>query len=376
MGDVDRNGHQDVLLLSGDSPPRLFMADGRGGYGQDPSFQPNLTGIEGAVGGQFGDFDLDGDLDLVLLAATHKTEEVGHYLLINNGAGPVRESDAGKDLTETYIGRFHPPVRFAEQPKLPVTRGAVAADLDGDGTLEVLVGRVGDCPELWRLADPPNRRWLEVAPVKTTEGPVATRRPEPSVIGMQIEIKAGPNLQTAAVQSSSGYLGCPPPRAHFGLGDHGKCDYVRLTWPDAVFQSELEVPADQHWEIAKVTRKPSSCPLLFSWDGERFAFVTDILGVGGLGFFVAPDQYAPPDPTEAIRIPAELIEPCGGRYLLRIAEPLEEAVYLDELHLVVYDHPSIWQIYANERFSYSSAPSRWAPDCRRGKDSACGRTRP
>ena len=45
------------------------------------------------------------------------------------------------------------------------------------------------------------------------------------------------------------------------------------------------------------TRKPSSCPVLFSWDGERFAYVTDILGVGGLGFFVSPDRYAPPDPT-------------------------------------------------------------------------------
>ena len=55
-----------------------------------------------------------------------------------------------------------------------------------------------------------------------------------------------------------------------------------------------------------------------------------MLGVGGLGFFVAPDQYAPPDPTEDVRIPPQRIEPRYGRYALRLAEPLEEIVYLGD----------------------------------------------
>ena len=33
--------------------------------------------------------------------------------------------------------------------------------------------------------------------------------------------------------------------------------------------------------VGKVQRKASSCPILFSYDGRRFAFVTDFLGVGG-----------------------------------------------------------------------------------------------
>ena len=154
--------------------------------------------------------------------------------------------------------------------------------------------------------------------------------------------------------SSAGYLGSPPPRVLFGLGENRKADYVRLSWPDAVIQSELEVAADQDWRVVKVSRKPSSCPILFSWNGERFAFVTDILGVGGLGFFVAPGQYARPDPTEDIRIPPKCIAPRAGRYLLRVAEPLEEVTYLDELHLIAYDHPAHLELYPDERFS--SAP--------------------
>jgi hypothetical protein len=170
-------------------------------------------------------------------------------------------------------------------------------------------------------------------------------------VGLLIEIKSGRRLQMARLTSSSGYLGGPPPRAHFGLGQCGKADYVRLWWPDGVLQGELEVAADQHWQVTKVRREPSSCPMLFSFDGERFAFVADFLGTGGLGFFVAPGRYAPPDPTEDVRIPAELIRSQAGRYLLRVAEPLEEVTYFDQLHLVAYDHPTGWEVYPDERFS-------------------------
>jgi hypothetical protein len=116
----------------------------------------------------------------------------------------------------------------------------------------------------------------------------------------------------------------------------------------------MEVAADQAWRIIKVKRKPSSCPLLFSWDGKRFAFVTDFLGVGGVGFFMSPGEYAPPDPTEDVRIPPEAIAPRAGRYRLRVAEPLEEVSYIDELHLLAYDHPDDWELYPDERFTGAS----------------------
>ncbi len=72
-----------------------------------------------------------------------------------------------------------------------------------------------------------------------------------------------------------------------------------------------------------------------------------------MGFFVAPGEYAPPDPTEDVRIPPELVSPRDGRYVMRIAEPLEEVTYLDEAHLVAYDHPADWEVYPDERFAAS-----------------------
>ncbi len=62
-------------------------------------------------------------------------------------------------------------------------------------------------------------------------------------------------------------------------------------------------------------------------------------------------MYAPPDPTEAVRIPPKLVEPHEGRYLLKVTEPLEEITYLDQLHLAVYDHPADWEVYPDERFT-------------------------
>ncbi|MFV2070179.1 MAG: CRTAC1 family protein, partial [Pirellulales bacterium] len=340
LGDVDRNGREDLLLLRGEQPPRLFLQVARGRFAEDTAFSQIADGIGGAVGGLLGDLDLDGDLDLVLLGAGREGQ-TGHRLLINDGKG-----------------RFAPPIAFGPLSRLPDAQGAIRADLDGDGMLELLVARAGARPQLWRAPPPEGRHWLEIIPSTPPQEDI--RWIDPKSVGLLLEVKSGQDLQVASLSSSSGYLGGPPPRAHFGLGQFSQADYVRLTWPDAVLQSELEVPADQRWQVTKVSRKPSSCPVLFSWDGARFAFVSDFLGAGGLGFLVGPDRYATPDPTEDVRIPPRLIEPRGGRYLVRVAEPLEEVAYLDQVHMVVYDHPAAWEIYPDERFTVAGS----APDGR------------
>jgi tetratricopeptide (TPR) repeat protein len=333
LADLDRNGREDVLLLRGPHPPRLYLQVERGGFLEDEAFGHLGRGIGGVSGAITGDLDLDGDPDLVLLSAG-QNESYVHRILMNNGTGS-----------------FAAPVSMGEKSDTPNARGAVAADFDGDGGLEILITKAGATPELWRAPPPGGRHWLSVFPRKSEDKDELWL--EPSALGLTIEIKTGRQLQTTTLTSSSGYLSSPPPRAHFGLGEHEKADYVRLVWSDAMLQNELEVAADQTWQITKVHRKPSSCPILFAWDGERYRFVTDFLGVGGLGFFITPGVYAPPDPTEHIRIPPEKIALKNGRYSLRVAEPLEEVTYFDQLHLIAYDHPSEFEIYPDERFTGS-----------------------
>ncbi|MAE77727.1 MAG: hypothetical protein CMJ85_12765, partial [Planctomycetes bacterium] len=339
VGDVDGNGREDLVLLRGEQPARLFSQVSRGRFEPNAAFDEAMRKSGGAASAALADVDADGRRDLVLLGAG-AAGKVQHRVLVSDGKG-------GLDS----------PIPFGDARDAPDARGAVAADFDGDGSPELLVARAGSPPQLWRTQPPAGRHWLQVVPTKLGE----QNKAEPMTVGLKVEVKTGQRFQVASVTSSSGYLASPPPRMHFGLGLHEKADYVRLVWPDAGLQSELEVAADQTWRVKKVVRKPSSCPVLFSWDGERFACVTDFLGVGGVGFFMTPaampgpagmnGEYAPPDPSEDVRIPPELAAIKDGRYLLRVAEPLEEVLYLDELELLVYDHPSGQEIYPDERFT-------------------------
>ncbi len=331
LADLDGNGLEDLMLLHGPLPPRLMRQSARGRYQEDLQWLDALPGCDGAASVAVGDYDLDGDLDLVLLDA-RIGQELGHRLLVNDGVGGFR---SGGEL-----GAPNDQVR---------ARGAAAADFDQDGGLDILLATADSTPELWQAPPAANAQWLQVLPTRKGEqDPVWAAAGSP---GLLVEVKTHNHTQIRRLTPSGGYLSSPPRRAHFGLRGRSKADYVRLTWPDAVLQSEMEVAAAQLWRVQKVARKPSSCPILFTWDGERFAFVTDFLGVGGLGFFQSPGVYAPPDPTEDVRIPPQLIQPRDGNYLLRITEPLEEVTYLDQMYLKVYQHPQEVELYPDERFT-------------------------
>ena len=63
-----------------------------------------------------------------------------------------------------------------------------------------------------------------------------------------------------------------------------------------MMQTEMQLSAGQQHKISEIQRQVSSCPVLFAWDGNKFAFVTDVLGVGGIGFNLARGNYATPRP--------------------------------------------------------------------------------
>jgi hypothetical protein len=85
------------------------------------------------------------------------------------------------------------------------------------------------------------------------------------------------------------------------------------------------------------------------WDGERFAFVTDFLGAGAMGESGA-DGVRPPRPEESVKIEPGRLAPKDGHYLVKIAEPMDEVLYLDKLRMLVIDHPPNLSVYPDERF--------------------------
>src|SRR5947207_8406137 len=108
--------------------------------------------------------------------------------------------------------------------------------------------------------------------------------------------------------------------------------------------------------ITELDRKPSSCPFLYTWNGERFEFVTDFMGGGEMGYLEEPGHYNKPDPEEYVRIRADQLKEKDGRYELRVTNELEESMFVDRLQLISVAHPEGTEVYPNEGMSDPPKP--------------------
>nr|WP_239056791.1 FG-GAP-like repeat-containing protein [Wenzhouxiangella limi] len=141
-----------------------------------------------------------------------------------------------------------------------------------------------------------------------------------------------------------------------GLGGDDRADFVKLFWSDGVLQTEMDLAAGQVHRISELQRQLASCPVLFAWNGERHEFVSDLLGVAGIGFLREPGRYSEPRPWEYFLFPEGSIAPREGRYEIKIAEPMEEIAYIDSAQLHVVDLPAGWQVTLDERMFTGGGP--------------------
>ena len=108
--------------------------------------------------------------------------------------------------------------------------------------------------------------------------------------------------------------------------------------------------------IKEAPRLSGSCPMIFTWNGERFQFITDVLGVAPLGASSGDGQYFPVDHDEYVSIPGEALQARGGEYEIRVTEELREVSYLDQIRLLALDHPAGVEIVTNEKFKSPPFP--------------------
>ena len=102
--------------------------------------------------------------------------------------------------------------------------------------------------------------------------------------------------------------------------------------------------------IKEDNRKPTSCPVLLVWDGERFRYITDFLGGGASGEMGPDGSVRPPRPEESVKIEPGLLVAKDGKLLIKIDEPMDEVAYLDRRELLAIDHPKETQVHPDERF--------------------------
>jgi Tfp pilus assembly protein PilF len=318
VGDVNGDGLPDLVFPSGPSGrPALYL-----GAPGKPFIRRDLPAPRGgsAFGAVLFDADNDGDLDLFMAGSAP-------LLLLNDGHGEFRDATGEAGLLDK-------PFKDG--------RGVAAADLDGDGDLDLVVSINGGAPVVLRNESASANRWVDVQP----KGLNSNRQG----VGTKVEVLAGSSWQRREIAAGSGYLSSSAVPLHVGLGTRPLADVVRLLWPGGVLQAELDVPAKERLDVQELDRKGSSCPLLFAWNGGRFGFVTDILGVGGLGLWMAPEKYVAPVPDEFVKIEANQLQPRDGSWLFQVVENLEEATYLDGARLMVIDAPKNVDVFPNEDF--------------------------
>ena len=372
-GDPLKSGNRDLLVSTG-KRLELYRNLGPFKFALDKDFS-NQHGALGGTGGQFADIDNDGDLDIVIPDAHRRDGSRGPALLVNDWPNRrflnAADADPGNllaairtegdavcvvadfDADAAWDGRNDILLLAMNQPPMlvkNVTRGGHFVALDLVGTR---LGGAGGDPAAGGAGGGRRGGSAGRGPAGAGGQKLSTRSAN-SAIGARVDVKAGTVVQQYVVGGSSAATATPPLRIHAGLGAKSEIEWLRIFWPDAALQAEMQLAANRLFQVQEVNRKPGSCPHLFAWDGCRFAFVSDFGGVGGLGFFLAPGSYVRPDPTEYLPIPQ--LEPRSGEYVLQVLEPLEEVVYFDEAKLIAVDHPIGTEVYPHEMAAAGAPP--------------------
>jgi hypothetical protein len=102
------------------------------------------------------------------------------------------------------------------------SRGSAAADLDNDGSLEVVVSNLGAPPSLLKNFGG-RKNWLLVR----LRGTTCSR----DAVGARVAVYAGGRRISGEVQTGSSYVSQNDPRLHFGLADDARYDRIEVAWP-------------------------------------------------------------------------------------------------------------------------------------------------
>jgi Tfp pilus assembly protein PilF len=255
--------------------------------------------------------------------------------LDNNGAADVIVS--GPAATRVLLGG--PGGAFtAIRASLPLAVEGVA-DLDGDGKLEAVGLGQGAQPSRAVSKATKSYRWQVIRPRAATA--TGDQRINSFGIGGEIEVRSGLHLQRRIIAS---------PAVHFGLGEAGGAEVVRLLWPNGILQAEFDTKADQ--AVAATQRLKGSCPWLFAWNGREMSFVTDLLWRSPLGLRINAQTTADVLMTEDwVKVRGDQLAPQNGLYDLRVTAELWETHFFDLVSLLVVDHPADTDVFVDERFA-------------------------
>ena len=253
LGDVDGEGRLDALMthLSGETNT-LYLADPSGMLLDSSALSgvgfPSIA--DTGFGVALADLDHDADLDLAVangrvqrgadsaappggeaaIDTFRRLYAEPNLLMVNNGLGWF---DAHCGVTRAFCATTE------------VSRGLLAADIDADGDLDILLTNANGPARLYRNDIPDKGNWLKLR----VADPALNR----DAIGATVRIRIGDIWQTRPVVHATSYLSSIDAQVHFGLGPAQAVDEIDVIWPDGARERFPGIPANHSSVIRKGT---------------------------------------------------------------------------------------------------------------------------
>ena len=285
--DYDNDGDLDLYVSNLARPNLLHRNEGRGTFRQIAE-EMGLQHAGSTYGAFPADYDNDGDLDLLLA----NVGEEANALLRNDGASGFVEVGASAGLSDVantlgalwadydndgdldlLLANFGYPVvyenlgdgTFADVSEAALDSGMrgqispagmAAADYDRDGDVDVFMAGVREADMLWRNDGGAGGHWLQLE--------LQGRQAE---VGARVTVRAGDLLQVREYVAAS-LLGSQYGNLlHFGLGEAERVQ-VRIDWPSGQRQVIEDVLADQVLKVEEPLPRRDLCLSVLSPDPQ------------------------------------------------------------------------------------------------------------
>ncbi|MDW8242670.1 MAG: CRTAC1 family protein [Thermogemmata sp.] len=226
IGDTNNDGLFDIYVSHLGSETHTLWRQGPRGIFRDQTAAAGLlhTRWRGTgFGTLMADFDNDGAVDIaqvngrVFRGGPARDTDLGFWetyaernqLFANDGTGKFRDIS---EANPAFCGYWN------------VGRGLVAADLDGDGGVDLVVNAIGGRTRIFRNVTPQRGHWVAFR--------VIDPQKKRDAYGAEIRVEAGGRQWVRTLQPAESYLSSSSPWAHVGLGSISSIDSVEVRWPD------------------------------------------------------------------------------------------------------------------------------------------------
>lgn len=228
--DISGDGLPDVYLTSmGDQ--RLQLREGSGPTFRDASYSFGVTAHVPFEGGDgrpstgwhavFGDVQNDGLDDLFVTKG-------------NVDQMPGSAFDDPNNLLVQTVDGFQERAKTARLASMARSRGAVFADLNRDGLLDVAVVNRRAPLQIWQNVTAQAGRFVTIS--------LHQDGPNQNAVGAWIELKAAGKTATREITIGGGHAGGVMVPEHFGLAQ-AETAQVRVIWPDRTISEWSSIPA-------------------------------------------------------------------------------------------------------------------------------------